>query len=133
MQYFQSCKVPQSAGNNNPEHEEEEIEEKDERRALLPVEHFQVKENGSEAEEDPYAPLNQILHVSSYNTNAVGHVSRQITFYQHINGLRCLMGRLVSEFAKQSITLIMFRDNESTVKYLQVQKRVWHGSNLEKR
>ena len=67
-----------------------------------------LKENGSEAEEDPYAELNRILYVSSYITNAVGNVSRQITFYQHINGLCCLMGRLVSEFAKQPVTLISF-------------------------
>ena len=98
-----------------------------------------LKENGSEAEEDPYVPLNQILHVSSYITNAVGHVSRQITFYQHINGLCCLMGRLVAKFAKQSVTLIFFvtvvciLSTKKTVKYLQMQKRVWHGSNLEKR
>ena len=67
-----------------------------------------LKENGSEAEKDPCAPLNQILHVSRYITDAVGHVSRQITFYQHINGLCCLMGRLVAEFAKRSIALICF-------------------------
>ena len=82
-----------------------------------------TKLNGSETEKDPYAPLNQILYVSSYITNAVGHVSRQITFYQHINGLCCLMGRLVAEFAKQSVTLICFVNmvcilsrNGSTVK-----------------
>ena len=75
------------------------------------MEHYQVEggQNGSEAEEDPCAPLNQILYVSSYITHAVGHVSRQITFYQHIHGLCCMLGRLVAVFAKRSITL--FRDH----------------------
>ena len=87
------------------------MEEEDARQELLPVEHYQVEggENGSEAEEDPYTPLNRIFHVSSYITDAVGHVSRQITFYQHIHGLCCMLGRLVAVFAKRSITL--FRDH----------------------
>ena len=88
LQYFRRSKVPKVTGNNDPEPEEEEMEGEDERQALLPVEHHQVEDgkNGKEAEEDPYAQLNQILLVSSYITNAAGHVSRQITFYQNIYG-----------------------------------------------
>ena len=95
-------------GSNDPEPEKVEMKEEDERQALLPVENSQIEEgkNGNKAEENPCAPLNQILHVSSYITYAVGH-SRFI-FYQNINGLCCLMGRLVAEFAKESVTLICF-------------------------
>ena len=67
-----------------------------------------VMTNGKETEEDPFAQLNQILHTSRYVTFAIGHASRQVTFYQHIHGLYCLIGRFVAEFAKQSKTLVRF-------------------------
>ena len=67
-----------------------------------------LKENGKETEEDSCAPLNQILHMSRYVTYAIGHASGHVTIYRHIHGFYCLIGRLVAEFAKRSITLICF-------------------------
>ena len=67
-----------------------------------------LKENVQEAEEDHCAPLNQILHMSRYGIYAIGHASGQVANYEHIHGLYCLIGRLIAEFAKQSLTLIRF-------------------------
>ena len=41
------------------------MEEEDGRQMLLPMEHYQVEggENGNEPEEDPCAPMNQIVHL----------------------------------------------------------------------
>ena len=67
-----------------------------------------LEKNGKETEEDPCASLNQILRMSRYVTYAIGHASGHVTIYRHIHGLYCLIGRLVAEFAKQSMTLIRF-------------------------
>ena len=104
------------------------------------MEHYQVEGGKTEeAGEDPCAPLNQILHVSSYITNAVGHASRNITFYQHIHGLlldgkiRCRICKTISIFDafcdhgmnlnKESINCQISSDAEKSVAQKQLRKK----------